>query len=154
MTDQNKNFISSVFLWSIMFLGWSHFILQSPFSCFAKYCKPLLISTVLAMKFIRWCRLAKVKTSPTHYQHAASYWPPLGWQSAEHRQLVRNFTYMCKSNSLPTDNIGLWKKLHPFSHHHLPFSAFDKQLYTVNCFNNFYWLQISLRIKLIHTGLQ
>ena len=85
MTDQNENFISGVFLWSIIFGGWSHFILQSPFSCFAKYCKPLLISTVLAMKFIRWCRLAKVKTSPTHYQHAANYWLPLGLQSAAYQ---------------------------------------------------------------------
>lgn len=67
----------------LFFGGWSHFILRSPFCCFAKYCKPSLISTVLAMKFIRWCRLAKVKTSPTHYQHAANYWPPLSWQSAD-----------------------------------------------------------------------
>lgn len=83
MTDQNENFISSVFLKHYFFGRWSHFILRSPFSCFAKYCKPLLISTVLAMKFIRGCRLAKVKTSPTHYQHAANYWPPLSWQSAD-----------------------------------------------------------------------
>ena len=71
-TSFQVSYFEALFFWD-----WSHSILRSPFSCFAKYCKPLLISTVLAMKFIRGCRLAKVKTSPTHYQHAANYWPPL-----------------------------------------------------------------------------
>ena len=85
-------------------------------------------------------------TLPTCCQLLATSWLTVSCRSADSWWEISP-----KSNSLPTDNIGLWKTLHIFSHHRLPFSAFDKQPYTVNCFNNFYWLQILIKIKLIHT---
>lgn len=75
-----------------------------------------------------------VHTLPTCCQLLATSWLTVSRSADSWWEISR------KSNSLPTDNIGLWKTLHPFSYHCLPFSAFDKQPYTVNCFNDFYWL--------------
>ena len=142
MTDQNENFISSVFLWSIIFWGLVTFYTTESLFLLCKVLQAIINKYCFGNEIYKMMQTGQsqniVDTLPTCCQLLVTSWLTVSCRSADSWWEIS-----CKSNSLPTDNIGLWKTLHLFSHHHLPFSAFDKQPYTVNCFNNFYWLNLT-----------